>query len=95
MRTVSILPALRVLSEHAAVVALGALICVGAWMAGMDWRNFAFAVFTGFLQVFVRTWRLNCILYRIVDAEEALWRSTDKWTRKTNKKKRSSKKKVK
>lgn len=90
---VSVMPAMRVLSEHAAVVSLGALICVGAWLSGMDWRNFGFAVFTGYLQVLVRTWRLNCILYRILDAEESLWTSADKWTRKTNKKKRSIKKK--
>ena len=80
-----------VLAEHSAVALTAALICVGAWMSGMDWKNFGFAVFTGYLQVLVRTWRLNGILYRILDAEESLAKKRDKWTRKTNKKKRCMK----
>ena len=84
-------PAMRVLAEHTAVVIIGALICVGAWMSGMDWKNFGFAVCTGYLQVLVRTWRLNCILHRIIDAEDSLSKNKEKWARKTNKKKRCSK----
>lgn len=79
---------MRVVAEHTAVVLTAALICIGAWMSGMDWKNFGFAVFTGYLQVLVRTWRLNGILYRILNAEESLAKQKDKWTRKTNKKKR-------
>ena len=82
---------MRVLVEYTAVVLTAALICVGAWMSGMDWKNFGFAVFTGYLQVLVRTWRLNGILYRILEAEESLAKQKNKWTRKTNKKKRCMK----
>lgn len=88
-------PVLRGMAEHASVVLLGTLICVVAWMSGMDWKNFGFAVFTGYLQVLVRTRRLNCILYQILDAEKSLSKSAEKWARKTNKKKRCSNKKAK